>query len=73
MGWDDPAYVPAIAEPKRILTALDRCDWGGCEAAAYKLWSLKTGSLAACGHHANEASEKVDVLAVYFVDELWAI
>jgi hypothetical protein len=65
-----PADIPP---PRRILNATDRCDWGRCGAAAYKRWVLESGALSACGHHAEAASEKLDVLSVYFIDERWAI
>ena len=70
LAADNPANVPV---PRRILNAQDRCDWPECRAAAYKRWVLESGTLDGCGHHAAEASEKLDVLAVYFIDEIWAL
>jgi hypothetical protein len=61
-----------VEEPRTILTALDRCDWA-CGARAYKRWVLESGALDACAHHAAEASEKLDVLALYYIDEIWSL
>jgi len=69
-GWS--GIMSAAVEPRRILTALDRCDWGKCNAAAYKRWVLNSGAIDACGHHAEEAGEKLDMIALYYIDELWA-
>jgi len=62
-----------VEVPRTILKASDRCDWPRCGARAYKRWVLASGALSACGHHAHENSEKLDVLADYFIDELWAL
>lgn len=62
-------------EPARLLRGAV-CDWGSCaggKVPAYKRWILNSGALDACAHHANEKSEKLDAIAVYFIDELWAV
>lgn len=39
-----------------VLTAKDRCDYGGCSAQAYVLAVGVTGELMFCAHHYNNLS-----------------
>ena len=62
-----------VEQPRRILTALDRCDKGNCDAAAYVRVFYETGSLSFCGHHWNEAPDSLLEKSMYHLDETWAI
>jgi hypothetical protein len=60
-------------EPRRILTAQDRCDARSCGAAAYVRVFYEAGALSFCGHHWSEAPESVLAKSMYHLDETWAI
>ena len=61
------------AEPRRILTAADRCDVGSCGSRAYARVFYETGSLSFCGHHWSSAPETLLEKSMYHLDETWAI
>ena len=63
--------VVVTGEPRTILKATDRCDWPSCGARAYVRVLFSKGSLDACGHHWNEAPQKLVDKAVYIIDEIW--
>jgi hypothetical protein len=65
--------IVTAAEPRRILTAADRCDSRGCGAAAYARVFFESGSLDYCGHHFAEAPDSLLLKAMYHLDETWAI
>ena len=74
MGWDDPAYVPAIVAPAPILNALDRCDWCGSRAYARALFEplseeQRTAYLNMCGHHYRTAPISLHERAYHVIDE----
>ena len=60
-------------EPRRILTAADRCDTRGCGAASYARVFFEAGSLDFCGHHFAEAPASLLMSSMYHLDETWAI
>ena len=64
--------MAAAVEPRRILTAADRCDTRGCNAAAYARVFFDTGALDFCGHHFEEAPASLLEASMYHLDELWA-
>jgi hypothetical protein len=65
--------IVTAAEPRRILTAQDRCDKRACNAAAYVRVFYETGSLSFCGHHWFESPETLLLKSMYHLDETWAI
>jgi len=61
------------AEPRRILTASDRCDKRGCGAAAYHRVMFSKGALDFCNHHYDLEPDSLLAKAVYEIDESWAV
>ena len=52
------------------LTAMDRCDAGGCGAQAYVNVKGVTGELMFCSHHYNKLDqEKLTAFAFEIIDE----
>ena len=62
-----------VEQPRRILTAADRCDTRGCNAAAYARVFFEAGALDYCGHHFAEAPDSLLEKSMYHLDETWAI
>ena len=58
-------------EPRTILKATDRCDWGECTARAYMRAVFTVGVVDACLHHWAESSEELAAKADYVIDEGW--
>ena len=46
--------MSTMLEQEWILTALDRCDNGGCSAQAYVMVKGVSGELTFCAHHYNK-------------------
>jgi hypothetical protein len=65
-----PADIPP---PRRILNAADRCDKGGCTAAAYHRVMFSKGALDFCNHHYDLEPDTLLAKAVYEIDESWAV
>ena len=65
----------AVAEKVQGLTLNDRCDAGGCSAAALVKVSGVAGELFFCGHHYNkyENTDSMKNFAFDIVDNRWTI
>ena len=65
--------VVVTGEPRRILTASDRCDQRACTAAAYHRLQFEKGTLDFCGHHFDEKPVESWESIAWHIDESWAI
>lgn len=57
----------SFADPRRELTALDRCD--ACGARAWVRAVMKTSELLFCGHHASEHIDALRESAIFVQDD----
>jgi hypothetical protein len=67
--------VEAEVNKEQVLTLNDRCDTGGCSAAALVLVRGIASELMFCGHHYEryEGSPKMQEFAFEIIDERWTI
>lgn len=69
------AAAPETVETLPDLTGHDRCDNGGCNAAAYVRVRVSTGDLVFCGHHYARHESAVVAAGAQIRDErsrLWS-
>lgn len=57
----------AFADPRRELTALDRCDV--CDARAWVRAVMKTSELLFCAHHGSQHIEALRDSAIFIQDD----
>ena len=57
----------ALADPRRELTALDRCDV--CEARAWVRAVMRTSELLFCAHHATKHLPALEASALFVQDD----
>lgn len=69
------AVAEKAIEREQILTLNDRCDTGGCSAAALVLVKGLGGELMFCGHHYERFgnTDKMKEFAFEVIDERWVI